>query len=77
MTRNLDRRVEVACPIYDKDVQQQLKNMIDLQLKDNVKARIINTVQDNLYVKADGKEKIRSQVELYRYYHSCLNSAGK
>lgn len=73
MTRNLDRRVEVACPIYDKDVQRQIRDMIEIQMKDNVKARIINAVQDNLYVKTDNTEKIRSQVELYKYYRSCLN----
>lgn len=73
MTRNLDRRVEVACPIYDKDVQRQIRDIIEIQMKDNVKARIINAVQDNLYVKTDGTEKIRSQVELYKYYSSYLN----
>jgi polyphosphate kinase len=68
MTRNLDRRIEVACPIYDKDVQQEIRDMIELQLKDNVKARIINPTQDNMYVSADGHDKIRSQFELYHYY---------
>jgi polyphosphate kinase len=68
MTRNLDRRIEVACPIYDKDVQREIREMIDLQLKDNVKARIINSTQDNMYVTSDGSEKIRSQFELYHYY---------
>jgi len=68
MTRNLDRRIEVACPIYDKDVQREIRQMIDLQMKDNVKARIINSTQDNMYVRSDGAEKIRSQFELYHYY---------
>jgi len=68
MTRNLDRRIEVACPIYDKDVQREIREMIDLQLKDNVKARIINSTQDNMYVTSDDSEKIRSQFELYHYY---------
>jgi polyphosphate kinase len=68
MTRNLDRRIEVACPIYDKDVQREIRQMIDLQMKDNVKARIINSTQDNMYVQSDGAEKIRSQFELYHYY---------
>ena len=57
MTRNLDRRVEVACPIFDKDVQREIRDMIEMQMKDNVKARIINTVQDNVYVSTDGERK--------------------
>jgi polyphosphate kinase len=72
MTRNLDRRVEVACPIFDKDVQREIRDMIELQMKDNVKARIINADQDNIYVSTDGKEKIRSQAELYKYYSNML-----
>jgi polyphosphate kinase len=72
MTRNLDRRVEVACPIYDKDVQREIREMIELQLKDNVKARIINSVQDNLYVGLNGSSKIRSQLEIYGYYRNLL-----
>ena len=72
MTRNLDRRIEVACPIYDKDVQQEIRDMIEMQLSDNVKARIINAVQDNSYVSARGSKKIRAQVELYKYYKGKL-----
>lgn len=75
MTRNLDRRVEVACPIFDKDVQREIRHMIELQLKDNVKARIINAVQDNQYVSPKGKEKLRSQEELYNYYKKLLTRA--
>lgn len=68
MTRNLDRRVEIACPIYDKDVQREIKNIIELQLRDNVKARIINAEQDNQYVRRNGEQKIQSQNEIYKYY---------
>jgi polyphosphate kinase len=75
MTRNLDRRVEIACPIFDKDVQRELRDMIGLQLKDNVKARIVNAIQDNTYVRSNGSEKIRSQAELYKYYRNMLLQA--
>jgi polyphosphate kinase len=68
MTRNLDRRIEVACPIYDPSVQQEIRDMINMQLRDNVKARIINATQDNTYVGPNGEERIRSQFELYHYY---------
>jgi polyphosphate kinase len=74
MTRNLDRRVEIACPIYDKAVQQDIRALIDLQLKDNMKARIINSIQDNEYVSVRGSKKIRSQVEIYEHYQDLLRS---
>ena len=72
MTRNLDRRIEITCPIYDKDIQQELKDLINIQLKDNEKTRIINEEQDNPYLKSDSDEKFRSQVELYKYYRNKL-----
>jgi polyphosphate kinase len=68
MTRNLDRRIEITCPIYDREIQKEIRDMVDLQLRDNVKARIINVSQDNPYVKPGDNEKIRSQFELYKYY---------
>ena len=74
MTRNLDRRVEIACPIYDKEVQREIRDIIELQLRDNVKARIINADQDNQYVTANGTENIRSQVETYKYYQKKLQN---
>ncbi len=69
MQRNLDFRSEVATPIYDKDIQQELRNMLDIQLNDNVKARIINAEQDNRYVSEfrTAKSKIRAQDEIYNY----------
>lgn len=77
MTRNLDRRVEIACPIFDKDVQREIRDMIGMQLRDNVKARIINDVQDNQYVKSNGEARIRSQVELYQYYQKILQQTAQ
>jgi polyphosphate kinase len=74
MTRNLDRRIEVACPIYDKGVQHEIRDMIDMQLKDNVKARIINATQDNEYIRPINSEKIRSQFELYHYYKNKMQT---
>lgn len=64
MTRNLDRRVEVAFPIYDKAVFKELRAIIDLQWSDNVKARIINEAQDNPYVRNDQAE-LSSQLAIY------------
>ena len=60
-----------SCP-DERTVQQEIRALIDLQLKDNVKARIINAVQDNEYVSSNGSRKIRSQVEIYEYYQDLL-----
>jgi polyphosphate kinase len=67
MKRNLSRRVEVAFPVYDKEVQKQLQKMIDIQWNDNVKARIIDKDQRNDYKKAENEQKIRSQYEIYNF----------
>ncbi len=73
MTRNLDRRIEVACPIYDKAIQQEIKDMIKIQQMDNVKARVIDIEQNNDYVACEnGQEKVRSQYALYEYYKNKL-----
>ncbi len=69
MTRNLDHRVEVASPIYDPKLQQEIRDFLDIQLKDNVKARILNKEQNNPYRKTSTRKKFRSQIELYQYYN--------
>jgi len=65
MKRNLSRRVEVAFPIYEKEVQKQLQKMIDIQWNDNIKARIIDKDQRNDYKEDENEQKIRSQYEIY------------
>ncbi|WP_424494024.1 polyphosphate kinase 1 [Salinimicrobium sp. GXAS 041] len=67
MTRNLDLRVEIACPIYDEAIQQELIDTFEICWKDNVKARIISENQDNAY-KRNNKPALRSQFALYDYY---------
>jgi len=67
MVRNLDHRVEAAIPITDEDIQRELKEIIHIQLKDNVKARWLDNELSNNYVSSAGKKKIRSQVETYHY----------
>jgi polyphosphate kinase len=68
MTRNLSHRVETAFPIYDERLKSVVKDVIDLQLKDNVKARIINAKQDNQYRKDKSDMAIRAQTETYFYF---------
>jgi polyphosphate kinase len=72
MVRNLDRRIEIACPIYDKEIQAEIKDMIDIQLRDNVKSRIINEDQDNQYVASEEDDPCRSQFMLHEYYRKKL-----
>src|SRR5690606_27639429 len=67
MTRNLSHRIEVVTPILDPDHFQTIRDVIDIQLADNVKARIIDAKQTNSYVKNDEKE-IRSQYATYEYF---------
>lgn len=67
MTRNIDNRVEVSCPIYDKNIKQEIIDTFNICWSDNVKSRILNASQDNEY-RINGKQKIRSQVATYEYY---------
>ncbi len=68
MVRNLDHRIEAAVPITDPEILQELKEILDIQLSDNVKARILDDNLSNQYVPvAPGEEKIRSQIEVYKY----------
>lgn len=68
MTRNLDHRVEVAAPIYNPDIQKELKDIFMAGMRDNVKARIINAKQDNQYKINSKIPPYRSQIELLNYY---------
>ena len=74
MTRNLERRVEVAFPIYDDDVRAELRAVLDLQLEDNTKARIIDAAQRNEFVTASGAPEVRSQIDTYRYLEGLLEA---
>ena len=67
MTRNISFRVEVGCPIYDENIKQELIDTFEISWADNVKARIINQAQNNIY-KHNNKPLLRSQVALYDYY---------
>ncbi len=67
MVRNLDHRVEAAIPILDPVIAAELKDIIHIQLRDNVKARMLDNELSNNYVSSAGKRKIRSQVETYHY----------
>ena len=67
MTRNLDNRVEVGCPIYQEDIKQELIDTFEISWRDNVKARIFDAQQENRYREND-EPPFRSQFEMYNYY---------
>ena len=68
MVRNLDHRVEATCWITNDEIKQEIKDILDIQLNDNVKARRLNNELTNDYVNT-GRKKIRSQVETYKYLY--------
>ena len=73
MTRNIENRVEVGCPIYDKDLQQEILDIFYISWNDNIKARVVNKSPQNKIVKPSKDEFInRSQWETYAYYKKKL-----
>jgi polyphosphate kinase len=68
MTRNLDGRVEVSCPIYDADVKKELIDSFDVGWKGNVKARLHSGKLDNKYRVRGDNPVFRAQLETYNYY---------
>jgi polyphosphate kinase len=71
MTRNLENRVEVGCPIYDPDLRQMLLDNFEICWSDNVKARIFTAQKENAY-RRNKKEAVRSQFALYEYFKQQL-----
>ncbi|SDJ03487.1 polyphosphate kinase [Ferrimonas sediminum] len=67
MTRNIDKRIEVGCPIYQPELKQLILDILDLQFKDTTKARVLDKQQRNHYVKRGNRKKIRSQIAIYDY----------
>ncbi|MGF1688134.1 polyphosphate kinase 1 [Photobacterium japonica] len=67
MTRNIDNRIEVGCPIFDPALKKKIIDILDIQLSDTVKARIIDKAMTNNYVPRGNKRKIRSQLAIYDY----------
>ena len=67
MTRNLDYRVEVGCPIYDEDIKKEVMDTFEICWSDNMKARVFTEKQDNAYRKTT-RPKVRSQFVTYDYY---------
>ena len=74
MTRNLDGRVEVTCPIYDADIKKQIIDTFNVGWKGNVKARYHSDKFDNKYrIRKEGESVFRAQFETYNYYRDRLD----
>jgi len=68
MTRNIDRRVEVSFPILDSALKSEIRDIINIQLRDNSKARVIGPTNDNKYVrKRKNDDYYRAQLDTYNY----------
>tara|TARA_B100000768_G_C11279655_1_gene377827 strand:- start:1251 stop:3296 length:2046 start_codon:yes stop_codon:yes gene_type:complete len=67
MTRNLNNRVEVICPILDAEIKEEILDIFNIYWKDNVKSRLVNHSSMNKY-KRNSRPKFRSQDEVYNYY---------
>ena len=73
MTRNIENRIEVACPVYDKELQQQILDTFELSWKDNIKARIVNqNPQNKMVIPQLGQATQRSQWTTYAYLKNKL-----
>jgi polyphosphate kinase len=66
MTRNLDLRVEVGAPVLDPRIQREILDHLEIQFRDNVKARVYDADGRSVHRVAPGP-RIRSQMELYEY----------
>jgi len=67
MKRNLNRRIETAIPVYDEDLKMELIDILDIQIRDNLKARIIDKDQKNEYINSGSNNNYRAQSDIYTY----------
>jgi polyphosphate kinase len=66
MTRNIEHRIEVTCPVFDKTIKNELREIFDILWSDNVKARKLDGSLSNKFVKND-KKQVQAQKEVYNY----------
>lgn len=67
MSRNIDSRIEVGFPIYEADIKKEIRDIINIQLSDNTRAREINIHNSNKYRKTHAELPVRAQIDIYNY----------
>jgi len=67
MTRNIDNRVEVGFPVLDDDLRREVRDIIEIQLEDNTKARDVTGNAVNRYHKTKSEILTRAQIDIYTY----------
>ena len=73
MNRNIYHRVEVCFPLYDQDLKNEIKNILSLQLQDDIAAVLLDEKMNNVPVKDQGRS-IRSQESIYEYCFNRINN---
>ncbi len=66
MPRNLDRRIEVTCPVYDDAIRKEIMDVFEIQWSDTVKARIYDELQSNALARST-ENPVRSQIGVHTY----------
>ena len=73
MSRNLDYRLEVCCSITNTEIKNEILDIINIQLSDNCKARVLDNALQNKYV-TNSLKPVRSQLKTYEYLFSKLHN---
>ena len=76
MERNLDKRIEVACPILSPELQAEIDTIFNYQWRGSVKSRLVRKDLKNVYRKAVG-QPFHAQLELYNYYKNLSESISQ
>ena len=67
MDRNLDRRVEVICPVDNIQLKEQIIHVLKIEWKDNTKARALDNALSNQYIQGKKDKPFQAQAEIYQY----------
>ncbi len=77
MSRNIDHRVEVSLPVYDKNIKRRIIDILRLQSNDNCRARILDEAHSNAYVARGNRRKVDSQIAIHTYLLAAESGRGQ